>query len=146
MYLAIATTDSVDLYHILYKKLRHLYSIFYKNTRQLKFSNGGHLLVLCDMKYIFIFDTFTRQRVYQVQISPCKENSFQFSQDDLLLAYITQEGSYQSINLSEMNKVGELIKQSDFKYKDVLVFDPRPGNEKVKEENSVDNQTVICVG
>ena len=63
--MAVALKDCVEMHHILYKETKFFHSFSnYKNTRSLKFSSGGQLLVICDIKYFNIFDTYTLQKVH----------------------------------------------------------------------------------
>lgn len=135
-YMAVALNDQIRLYHILHPDLKQFNQYDLKNTKQIKFSSGGQYLCVIESK-VHIFNTYTLERVRILQIPPNSMSTIHFNFNDSRIVFISAEGQLQNYDLGEeFNKIGELISDRLFVYKNALFL----------SHNDPTNNEVVVVG
>jgi len=71
----------------------HVFEQF-KNPKMLKFSNGGHLLVIADYKHIHIVSTYGLEELKELQVPSQGVSSLSFNSVDTLLMFTSMDGYY----------------------------------------------------
>lgn len=115
-YLAIAQIDKVKVVHIMDSEFRDYREIDIKNCKQVKFSNGGHLLTCVDNKDINVFNFFNYSRPHKMQSPSGKVTDLCFNHDDTVMTVVTEDGFIQKYDLVKFIKTGENFINKKFKF------------------------------
>lgn len=119
-YLAIAQIDKVKIVHIMDSEFRDYREIDIKNCKQVKFSNGGHLLTCVDNKDINVFNFFNYSRPHKMQSPSGKVTDLCFNHDDTVMTVVTEDGFIQKYDLVKFIKTGENFINKKFKFQSCM--------------------------
>lgn len=118
--MAVALQDQIRLYHILHPDLKQFNSHEHKNTKRIRFSQGGQYYVAIDGKRMRVFSTYSLEEVRSLQIPPSPISTISFNYNDSRLVFISEDGQIQSFDLEEWKKVGENRNDRAFSYKNAV--------------------------
>lgn len=125
--MAAGFIDKVRIIHILHDELRDFRTLDIKNCTKLKFSNGGHYLVIVDQKQLWLYSSYTLELVDKQKCPSQNISKIEFNEKDTCLVIVSNDGFLYRWDLVNFTKKGEgsIDRNCDFKSCMFLNNDPK---------------------
>ena len=115
--MAVALTDQVRVYHLLHEEFRQFHCYEIKNVKKIRFSSGGQFLVVADHKKMFIFHTYSLEKIKDISCPSQSISNLAFNYDDSEMTFVSSDGMLQNFDLMEFSKIGEtrILRNSNYR-------------------------------
>lgn len=119
-YLAVGLQDQLKVFHLMHDDFRLFHCFDIKKSSKLKFSQGGHLLVVATDKHVYFISTYGLEVLSKLDSPSSLVTCLAFNANDSILSLTSSNGFHQRYDIVNLKKRGEAFIDKSINYRSVV--------------------------